>query len=96
MLSIPFRHLQDIPPSTLRKKLTNEGKLLLTVNNKPIAVMISLDDENAQNIVQTITRLRAQMAVRSIRSQARKNGLNKMSLKEVNDLINRTRAEQQN
>jgi hypothetical protein len=79
----------------MRKKLISAGELLLTVNNSPIAVMISLDDENAQDIMLLVSRLRAQMAVSSIRSQALKDGLNKMSLKEVNAVISRTRAERQ-
>jgi hypothetical protein len=49
--------------------------------------MISLDDEKVQDIMRLISRLRMQMAVHSIRSQALKDGLNKMSLKEVNALI---------
>lgn len=39
------------------------------------------------------SRLRARMAVRSIRRQARRDGLDKMTLKDVNALIKETRAE---
>lgn len=39
------------------------------------------------------SRLRAQRAVRAIRSHARKNGLYKMSLRDINTLIKNTRAE---
>jgi hypothetical protein len=49
--------------------------------------MISLDDEKVQDIMRLISRLRMQTAVHSIHSQALKDGLNKMSLKEVNALI---------
>ena len=93
MQSVPFRDLRNIAPSTLRKRLVHAGELLLTMNNRPIAVMIGLDDENAQDIMQLVSRFRSQMAVSSIRSQARKNGLNKMSLKEVNAVISKTRVE---
>ena len=93
MQYIPFRNLRKIAPSALHKKLTQASELLLTVNNSPIALMISLDDENTQDIMLLISRLHVQKAVSSIRSQARKDGLNKMSLKEVNALISRTRME---
>jgi hypothetical protein len=93
MQSIPFRNLRNITPSTLRKKLAHTGELLLTVNNSPVAMMIGLDNENAQDIMQLVFRFRAQMAVSSIRSQARKDRLNKISLKEVNAVISRTRME---
>jgi len=66
---------------------------VVTMDNKPFAVMISLGDENVQDILLMVSRLRAQMAVRAIRSQARKAGLDTMALKDVNALIKKTRAE---
>ena len=48
--SVPFCDLQNTTPSTLRNKLISEGKLLLTVNNKPIAVMMSRYAEDTQDI----------------------------------------------
>lgn len=64
----------------------------MTVDNKPFAVMINLEDENVQDVLLMVTRLRAQMAARSIRSQARRDGLDKMSLKDVNAIIKKSRA----
>ena len=84
MKYVPFRNLQNITPLILHKKLTSEGVLVVTVNNKPFAAMISLDDMNTQDTALTVSRLRAQMATLSIRNQARKNGVNKTTLKEVN------------
>ena len=92
MQFVPYRTLRN-DPTTLRKKLASEGELVLTMDNKPFAVMISLGDENVQDILLMVSRLRAQMAVRSIRSQARKAGLDTMALKDVNALIKKTRAE---
>jgi len=92
MQFVPYRTLRN-EPTTLRKKLASEGELVLTMDNKPFAVMISLGDENVQDILLMVSRLRAQMAVRAIRSQARKAGLDTMALKDVNALIKKTRAE---
>ena len=92
MQFVPYRTLRN-EPTTLRKKLASEGELVLTMDNKPFAVMISLGDENVQDILLMVSRLRAQMAVRSIRGQARKAGLDTMALKDVNALIKKTRAE---
>ena len=94
MQYVSFRDLQNIAPLILRKQLTSEGVLVVTVDNKPFAAMISLDDVNAQDIMLTVSRLRAQMATFSIRNQARKAGMNRTTLKEVNALIKRTRAVQ--
>ena len=92
MQFVPYRTLRN-EPTTLRKKLASEGELVVTMDNQPFAVMISLGDENVQDILLMVSRLRAQMAVRAIRSQARKAGLDNMALKDVNALIKKTRAE---
>ena len=92
MQFVPYRTLRN-EPTTLRKKLASEGELVVTMDNQPFAVMISLGDENVQDILLMVSRLRAQMAVRSIRSQARKTGLDTMALKDVNALIKKTRTE---
>ena len=92
MQFVPYRTLRN-EPATLRKKLASEGELVVTMDNQPFAVMISLGDENVQDILLMVSRLRAQMAVRAIRSQARKAGLDTMALKDVNALIKKTRAE---
>ena len=92
MQFVPYRDLRN-EPSTLRKKLADEGEIIVTVDNKPFAVMISLGEENVEEILLMVSRLRAQMAARSIRSQARREGLNKMNLKDINALIKKTRGE---
>jgi hypothetical protein len=92
MQFVPYRDLRN-EPSALRKKLVSEGELVVTVDNKPFAMMINLDDENVQDILLMVSRLRAQMAARSIRSQARRDGLDKMALKDVNAIIKKTRAD---
>jgi GTP cyclohydrolase III len=93
MQFVPYRTLRN-EPSALRKKLESEGDLIVTVGGKPFALMINLNEsEDVQDILLMVSRLKAQMAVRSIRSQARKDGLDKMTLKDVNALIKKTRAE---
>lgn len=92
MQFVPYRDLQTAT-STLLKKLISEGELVLTVDNKPFAVIISLGDESVEDVLPMVSRLRAQMAARSIRSQAHKDGLNRINLKEINALVKRTRTE---
>ena len=93
MQFVPYRALRN-EPSALRKKLESEGDLVVTVGGKPFAVMINLaEEENVQDILLMVSRLRAQMAVRAIRSQSRKNGLDKMTNKEINTLIKKTHTD---
>ena len=93
MQFVPYRALRN-EPAALRKKLESEGDLVVTVGGKPFALMINLaEEENVQDILLMISRLRAQMAVRAIRSQSRKNGLDKMSNKDIHTLIKKTRTD---
>ena len=90
---IPYRVLRN-EPAALRKKLEDEGELVVTVDGKPFAVMIDLaGSENMDDILLLVSRLRAQMAVRAIRSQARRDGLDKISEEQVDALVQKTRAE---
>ena len=90
---IPYRVLRN-EPTALRKKLEDEGELVVTVDGKPFAVMIDLaSGENMDDILLMVSRLRAQMAARAIRSQARRDGLDKLSEEQVDELIQKTRAE---
>lgn len=65
-----------MPFSPLRKKLTSEGTLVVTVNNKPFAMMISVDEENVHDILLMLSRIRTQMTACAIRSQAPRDGVN--------------------
>jgi len=93
MQFVPYRSLRN-EPSTLRKKLTDEGQLVITVDGKPFAVMIDLSDaDDVEEILLMVARLRAQLAARLVRSQARREGLDKMSADEIDELIHKTRQE---
>ena len=90
---IPYRVLRN-EPAALRKKLEDEGELVVTVDGKPFAVMIDqAGGENMDDILLMVSRLRAQMAARAIRSQARRDGLDKLSEEQVEALIHKTRVE---
>ena len=94
MQSISYPGLQEITSSTLPKQLASEGSIVITIDNKPFAIMISLADENIQDVLLQVSRFRAQMATQAIRSQSKIDGLNKMNLREINSLIKRTRRKQ--
>lgn len=90
---IPYRMLRN-EPSALRKKLSDQGELIVTVEGKPFAVMIDLSNtENIEEVLLMVSRLRAQMAARVLRSQAQRQGLDKISEAEADALVQKTRAE---
>jgi PHD/YefM family antitoxin component YafN of YafNO toxin-antitoxin module len=90
---IPYRILRN-EPAALRRKLEDEGEVVITLDGKPFAVMIDLsENENMDDILLMVSRLRAQMAARAIRSQARRDGLDKMNDEQIDEIIQKTRAE---
>ncbi len=92
---VPYRLLRN-EPTALRKKLEDKGELVVTVDGKPFAIMINLSEsENMDDILLMISRLRAQMATRAIRSQARRNGLDKLTDEQIDEIIVKTRKESQ-
>ena len=90
---IPYRVLRN-EPSALRRKLEEEGELVITVDGKPFAVMIDLsENESMEDVLLMVSRLRAQMAARAIRSQARRAGLDQLNEGQIDELIHKTRVE---
>ena len=90
---VPYRLLRN-KPADLRQKLKDEGELVITVDGKPFAVMINLaDNENMEELFLLLSRLRAQMAARSILSQAQRNGTAHLDSEQIDDLVRKTRAE---
>jgi hypothetical protein len=90
---VPYRSLRN-EPADLRRKLKEKGELIVTVDGKPFAVMIDLpNDENMEDVLLLLSRLRAQMSLRAIRSQARRDGLDSISEEQAVEIVSRTRRE---
>ncbi|MBA3075373.1 MAG: type II toxin-antitoxin system Phd/YefM family antitoxin [Anaerolineae bacterium] len=90
---VPYRELRN-EPAALRKKLQDKGDLVVTLDGKPFAAMVDLSTyENIDEVLILLSRLRAQLALRSIRSKARRDGLDKLSEEEIEAEIQKARAE---
>lgn len=88
---VPYRVLRN-QPSELRKKLDEKGELIVTVDGEPMAIMLQIPKGSLEDLVLLLSQVRAQLAVATIREQARKSGLNKMTVEQVNVLVKETRA----
>jgi len=93
MQFIPYRNLRN-EPAAVREQLSSEGELVVTNGGKPFALMIDIpENENIDEIMLMASRIRAQMALRSIRSNARKNGTSKLTDEQINEVVEKTREE---
>jgi CRISPR/Cas system CSM-associated protein Csm2 small subunit len=88
---VPYRVLRN-QPSELRKKLDEQGELVVTVDGEPMAIMLQIPKGSLEDLVLLLSRVRAQLAVTTIREQARKSGLNKMTVEQADKLVRETRA----
>ncbi len=90
---IPYRALRN-EPKALRQKLADAGELVITVDGKPFAMMIDLTgNDSIEDILLMASRLKAQMAARAIRSQARRDGRDTLTEDQIEALIDKTRQE---
>jgi antitoxin (DNA-binding transcriptional repressor) of toxin-antitoxin stability system len=78
-------------PRQAQKLLANEGEAVLTSNGRPVAVMVAVDGDSLDETMEIIRRARALQAVRKIRSEAKVRGLNRLSVKQIEAVIAKTR-----
>lgn len=87
---VPYRLLRN-QPSELRKKLEENGELIVTVDGEPLAVMLQIPRGSLEDLVLLLAQVRAQLAVASIREAARKSGRSRMTGEQADELVRKTR-----
>lgn len=88
---IPYRLMRN-QPKELRKKLEQQGELVVTVDGEPMAIMLQIPKGSLEDLVMLVSQVRAQLAVAEIRQQARQNGADQMTGDEIDAIIQETRA----
>ena len=79
--------------ATVRKELETEREIVLTSNGKPVAMLTPVAPDTVEEEVSAIGEARARLAIDRIREHARKTGLDKMTMREVDDLVAKVRRE---
>ena len=87
---VPYRVCVTNLPSC--EKLEEKGELVVTVDGEPMAVMLQIPKGSLEDLVLLLSQVRAQLAVATIREQARKRGRNKMTIEQADALVKETRA----
>jgi len=87
---VPYRMLRN-QPAELRKKLDEKGELIVTVNGEPMAIMLQIPKGSLEDLVLLVSQVRAQLAVATIRQQARKRGMSKLTIEKADILVKETR-----
>jgi hypothetical protein len=78
-------------PRQAQKALAEAGEALLTSNGRPVALMLRVDGDSLDETMETLRRARALQAVREIRQAAKARGLDRLSTKQIDAIIAKSR-----
>jgi antitoxin (DNA-binding transcriptional repressor) of toxin-antitoxin stability system len=82
-------------PGEVWRKLAEQHQLVVTRNGKPFAILTETSSTEVDRDLQAIRRARFGRALDAIRTKAREQGLDKMTLEEINAVIRDVREEAQ-
>jgi len=90
-----FLSIRELRSSTgqLKELLSRDGKIVLTTNGKPAALMIEVTEESFEDVLTDIRAARVRRAIRQLQEQAVASGLDHLSLDDINDEIAAARHE---
>jgi len=73
--------------------LTDDGKIVVTSNGKPKAIMIQVNETDFEETLAFLNQVKLSRAINKIRISAQKNGASEMTLDEINAEIALSRKE---
>ena len=74
-------------PGKVWEKLSEERELVVTRNGKPIAIMAPTTEETFEMQLKAVRRARGMMAVKALQAASVKAGTDKMTMAEINAII---------
>jgi len=80
-------------PGEVWKKLAQQHELVVTRNSKPFAILTETSPTEFDRDLQALRSTRLGRALDAIRTRAREQGLDKMTLDEINTAIREVREE---
>ena len=90
-----FLTIRELRSSTsqLSEMLSNDGKVVLTTNGKPAALIIKIDESSFEDVLMAIRAVQSRRAIRQLQEHAVQTGLNHMTLDDINAEIAAARSE---
>jgi prevent-host-death family protein len=74
------------------RNLAQEDDLVLTVNGKPIAILLGVEEDELEETARAIRQAKAQLALSRLRKQAAGRGADRMSASAINAEIRAARS----
>jgi len=93
--NMSFISLRELRTSTskINDMLTDDGKIVVTSNGKPKAVMIQVNENDFEETLAVLNQIKLAKAINNIRRTAQSSGASEMSLDEINAEIAQSRKE---
>ena len=91
MKFLSTRELRNRPGSV--RQLAQEDELVLTANGKPIAILLGVEGDDFEETARMIRQIKAQRAVSRMRRQAARQGLDRLTLADINTEIRAVRSQ---
>ena len=95
MGNISFVSFRELRTSTSRinEMLTDGGRIIVTNNGKPKALMIQVSETDFEETLAVLNQVKLTRAISSIRAAAQRSGADQMTLDEINAEILQSRKE---
>ena len=78
-------------PAQIWKQLARRNEMVITLNGKPIAIISSTSEDLLEENLAEIRKARALTALAAIRREAAHRGLDKMSMEDIDAVIQKVR-----
>lgn len=94
MKFVPTRALR-INPGEVWRLLRQQRDLVITSNGKPVGVLTFADEDSLEDVLATLRQGRAQTALAGIRRAAAEGGRDRLTLRRVQEVVEKTRKPRQ-
>jgi PHD/YefM family antitoxin component YafN of YafNO toxin-antitoxin module len=91
---VSFRELRA-STAKIDDMLTDDGKIVVTSNGKPKAIMIHVGESDFEETLSIINQIKLAKAINNIRAAAERNGLTGMTMEEIDEEIRQSRQDNQ-
>jgi antitoxin (DNA-binding transcriptional repressor) of toxin-antitoxin stability system len=90
-----FISIRDLRSDTagLRRDLQADREIVVTANGRPIAVMTRVNPDTVEQEILAIRRARARAALSRTRDRARSEGLDRLSMDQIDEIVAKARRD---
>ena len=75
------------------EKLKSERELVITLNGRPFALLTGISGQDLEEILKAVRRARAENALKGVWKRSREKGLDRITMKEVDEEIGKYRRD---